>query len=431
MVFAAVIPVASEISLMGRYIASAKYDSQLVAQETHTAAVRENAFAVPLIRDAEIRLRKSDYFGRDSMGRDSILENILGLRYTLRLQPRGVGETKAIKKYFQAQEIAEEQQKEYMLNQILMQRYLTAIDLLERHMILSATRDLITVYEDRIKVLDQLKSSSDFDLNDLVRAEKELSKLKIQENEEEQEVSVICYTIGLVLGDTSFVGFDVSDLISVDVIKRIIDTTRFQLDENNYTLRNIRGRFELAEARFELEKAQNRQIISYFEFSYDHPGMLDELHKRERGRYYDSRGAFIFDVGIKLPWLSTNREDFARRYLDFLREKEEYDKLRNDIQRKMKKDESDIRALISQYEFLAARENEVDAEASLKKYLQMSGVDPLELLSIKENLIKNRMEKEGIYYRILRNFIYVLDVTGRMSAKPLRNYLSLCGEIIE
>ena len=97
---------------------------------------------------------------------------------------------------------------------------------------------------------------------------------------------------------------------------------------------------------------------------------------------------------------------------------------------KMNKDESDIRALIRQYEFLTARENEVDAEASLKKYLELSGVDPLVLLSIKENLIKNSVEKKGVYFSILRNFIYVLDATGQLSRSPLRNYLSQQREVI-
>ena len=241
----------------------------------------------------------------------------------------------------------------------------------------------------------------------------------------------MCQNMGAVLGDTSFSGFDTSDLISVAAIKSMVDSTKFELNEDNYTLRNIRGEFELAQARFELEKAENKQVISYFEFSYDHPGMLDELNKRDRGRYYDSRGAFIVDLGIKLPWFSINRQDFARRQINFMRDREEYDQLRRDLARKMRKDESDIRALIKQYEFLTARENEVDAEASLKKYLQMSGVDPLVLLSIKENLIENKMEKATVYYSILRNYIYVVDVTGRMSSKPLCNFLSSRREVLE
>lgn len=430
-VVSAIVPVAAQKSMIGQYIASTASDSQLIAQSTHAAVVRENSFAMPLISDAEIRLRKSDYFGRDSTGRDSILDNIFGLRYTLRLRPRGVGETKAIRAYYRVQEAAEEHKSDYLFNKTLVDRYIDVIDLLERQMTLATSQDLITLYEDRIRVMDQLKNSADFDLNELIRAEKDLSKLTVQHLEEAQETEIMCYAVGLVLGDTSFSGFDTSGLISVAAIKNIVDSTKFTLNEDNYTLRNIEGQFELAETRFELEKAQNRQIVSYFEFSYDHPGMLDELHKRERGRYYDSRGAFILDLGIKLPWLSINRQDFARRQIDFMRDREEYDQLRRDLAKKMRKDESDIRALIKQYEFLTARENEVDAEASLKKYLQMSGVDPLVLLSIKENLIKNNMEKASIYYSILRNFIYVIDVTGRMSSRPLCNCLSLRREVLE
>jgi hypothetical protein len=54
----------------------------------------------------------------------------------------------------------------------------------------------------------------------------------------------------------------------------------------------------------------------------------------------------------------------------------------------MHKDIEDVRALTALYKHFQKREQEVDVQASLKKYLQMSGVDPLMVLSIKESLLK-------------------------------------------
>jgi hypothetical protein len=310
-----------------------------------------------------------------------------------------------------------------------MRRYLKVIDVIERMMVEKSYRELITLYEDRIKVMDQLKASTDFDLNDLIKAEKDLSKLTVQQLEEAQELSILFQSIGTTIGEASFSGFDTAGLVTVTQIKNSVDSNSFELDESNLTLQYLKRQFELAEKRFELEKAQNRRLISFLEFSYDHPSMLDELDKRDRRRQHNSINAFLFEAGIKLPFFSIDRQDIARRQLSFLRDKEEYDQLRRELAAKMKKDASDIRALIKQYEFLTARETEVDAEASLKKYVQMSGVDPLVLLSIKENLIKNNMEKAAIYFSILRNYIYVLEATGKMSQQPLRNYLSARQEV--
>lgn len=411
---------------MSEFLISTVNDSVLILQQQHSLMVKKHSFTTPFIGDAEIRLRKSDWYRNDS-----ILQNVFGWRYSLRLEPRGVGETKALKDYYKIQEKAEVDRYGYTFNSLLMLRYLMIIDYFERSINVKTTEELIAVYDDKIKVIEQLKSSIDFDLNELIRAEKEFSKLTTQFLEEKQERDNLCDFLGKVLENNDFKGFDTSELITVEQIKNIIDTMSFELDEDNLTLRYMKSQFELSKKRFELEKAQNSNIISYIEFSYDHPRMLDEISRKERRRYYDSRNAFIFDIGFKIPGLTTNKENFARREIDFAREYENYVEVRDNLKKKIKKDSTDIKALIQQYEFLKARETNVDAEASLKKYLEMSGMDPLVLLSIKENLIKNRAEKSAIYFSILRNFIYVLDVTGQMSRKPLRNYLSVNQEIIE
>jgi hypothetical protein len=116
--------------------------------------------------------------------------------------------------------------------------------------------------------------------------------------------------------------------------------------------------------------------------------------------------------------------------MDYSFKKSEYESLQKEMAAKIKKDLSDINAYIERYELIGARETEADAEASLKKYMQLSGVDPLVLLSIQESLIKNRFEKEKVYFSILRNFIYVMDVTGKLTEKPIRNFLSAQDELL-
>ncbi len=90
----------------------------------------------------------------------------------------------------------------------------------------------------------------------------------------------------------------------------------------------------------------------------------------------------------------------------------------------MRKDIRDIRALVVQYRYLRARETEVDAQASLKKYMRMSGVDPLALLSIKAGDLKNRIKTEEVRYGIFRNWVKVLGASGRLSREPYRNWLA-------
>jgi hypothetical protein len=96
----------------------------------------------------------------------------------------------------------------------------------------------------------------------------------------------------------------------------------------------------------------------------------------------------------------------------------------------LKKDSEDIRVLIDKYKFLQAREEDVDAETSLRKYIEMEGVEPTRLLTIKESILKNRTRMQKVRFDILRNYIRVLDSSGLLAQDPLVNYLSPGREVI-
>jgi hypothetical protein len=52
-------------------------------------------------------------------------------------------------------------------------------------------------------------------------------------------------------------------------------------------------------------------------------------------------------------------------------------------------------------------------------------------LSIKESIEKNHIAVAKVRFNILRNYIQVLDVTGQISKKPLKNYLSAAAGVME
>ncbi|MBN1308711.1 MAG: hypothetical protein JXA18_12380, partial [Chitinispirillaceae bacterium] len=200
---------------------------------------------------------------------------------------------------------------------------------------------------------------------------------------------------------------------------------------NNVYLSDLKAEFEVSERRYELEKSQGKKVVSFLEFSYDHGSLLEEYARRDDLKDYNLYNAYIFEMGVKIPWMSNRNDDVARRQIDFLNDREDYLTLRKEMAAKIEKDTSDLRAYIERYELMTIRETEADAEASLKKYLEMSGVDPLVLLSIQESLVKNGMEKEKVYFSILRNYIYVMDIAGRLIEKPLRNFLSARHEALD
>ena len=405
-------------SLLGRFLASSLDDSLILARQGHVELLKKTPSSIPLIGDAEFRVKNRAF-------------DFSAQRYTLKLSPRGFGETKALRDYKRAQINYEETLSRYDLNELLLKRYVFFIDILERKSLSNGYRELIPVYEDRIKVMEQLKASTDFDLTVLISTEKDLAKMISENIEEMQEVTTANRYIWAILGDTLAGGIDTAGLISVAAVNKIIENMTFSLDETNIYLKNVKSEFDFSEKRYNVELARNRNIISFFDFSFDFGAYNDETMRYREGKSYDQNLAYVMDIGIKLPFISGSREDIVRRKIDFLNDKEESIRLHNELIAKLHKDQADMQAYVERYALLTARETETDAAASLKKYQQLSGANPLVLLEIKEDLIKNRMEKEKIHFSILRNFIYLLDGTGQLIREPVVNFLSAGREALK
>ena len=210
----------------------------------------------------------------------------------------------------------------------------------------------------------------------------------------------------------------------MDSIVAEVDKGAFVLDTGHVYLQYLKQNLALAESRYRMEKAQGRQYFSFLEFSYDVGERLNEMQRRDDGKNYDLARAYGLEVGFRLPNLTDGKQDLNRFKEDLLSEKEDYAQRRRELEDIMRKDLLDIRSLVIQHRYLTARESQVDAESSLKKYLQMAGVDPLALLAIKAGNLKNRSKLEEVRYGIIQNWIKVLDAAGRLSSEPLRNYLA-------
>ncbi|MEO7779166.1 MAG: hypothetical protein ABIY63_16675, partial [Fibrobacteria bacterium] len=310
------------------------------------------------------------------------------------------------------------------LNRALLERYLMAIDLLMRGSTQSLYGEMIAVSEDRIKVLDKRRFAADFDLNVLVEAEAELTKLKTQFLDSKKEIEVLEQRIGAEFAPQPFAGLDTTGLVGVETVIQEVEHSSYAVDSNHVYLKYLDQGLDLAEKRFRMEQSEGRQILNSISLSYDVGDRLDENDRRDEGKDYDLARAYILEASFKIPGLSANTVELNRRKGDFLAEKEDVAQNRRELRQTMKKDIEDIHALVAQYRYLMARENEVDAQASLKKYMQMTGVDPLILLSIKSGSLKNSLRIEEVKYGILMNYIKVMDATGQLSKAPLRNFLA-------
>lgn len=410
--------VASELATINNFILSAHKDPVVKSQDDKNTAVKRSYPGIPGIEDIEFELRNTGF-------------NDVNFRYTVKISPRGFQETRTGNRYNDALINNKKAKRQYLLNFAIYNRYLTIIDLLEQKALKVLYKDLLTLYDDRIKVMEKLSYSEDFQLEKLIKEEKDMSKEAVFSLEIDKYITVLEQRAKVYLNDSTFIGFDTSDLVSIKTIMNRIETTGFSLDTNNASLKLYRTRTVLANSRFKMEKAESHKFFDALSFLYDNGDRVDEYDRKYQGKDYNLNNAFAVELSFRIPNLTLASHQLNKFKADLLSEAENYEQVKEELSEKVRKDLADLHQLIAQYRYLSARVDEVDAEASLKKFLAIEGIDPLVLLDIKENILKTQIDMTWIKHGILRNYLYVIDNAGQLSTRPMRNYLSEEMEIIE
>jgi hypothetical protein len=399
-------------------LVTAKKSSFVTIQEEKTDYLKKNAGFFPLIREAELRV-------------GSKLSAINRPEYTIRVEPAGLGETRSTRKMMNALSEHASEARSLRLNEVLLERYMLGLYYMEYSRLYELQDELLIVYEDRIKVLEKVVFSGSADLAMLIKAENELTKLKSEHIELGREIKVLHNKIVSLTGKSTFSGIDTAGFADIATIAAEVDTAALSPDTNNVYMKYYRTEFDLTKCRYELERSESRRYIPYLDFSFDHEESVKQQSRKNSSKSFDFKEAYSVEVGLKIPFFNFDRQTVARRKIDFLSEKESYLKAKVEMEDQMHKDIEDVRALTALYKHFQKREQEVDVQASLKKYLQMSGVDPLMVLSIKESLLKNSIQMVNVKYSLMRNYIRVIDACGKLSEEPLRNYISIDKEQVE
>lgn len=401
-------------------------NSAIKEQNDKIKYLQQSIANTPYIDDVSLRIRNNAY-------------DLKRQRYSLRIEPRGFGETKASKKYYEVNLDYHKQVKKVLENRLLKNRYFLILEYLQLEKTLELYNQLTILYEDKIKVLRKSTGKLSFNLLDLIEVENEYTKLRFKNIERERKLKNYIRKISKIIKVDSFHVLDTSTLISIEEIKAYIDSTDILPGTENVYIKRGKLRLKRAQRRYQLENAENRQYINFLEFSYDHGRMREELDTKNENETlppylqedYNLNRAYSIEIAFRLPFFNVDRRDINRRKLSYLEEKEAYRELKSDFDKRIEKDSIDIAILLGQYSFLKARKSDVDAESSLKKYLEMEGVDPLKLLDIRESIIKNDIALAQIKNDIMRNYIRIIDANGRLYARPLKNYLAASMEVVE
>ncbi|CAN2041950.1 Outer membrane efflux protein [Candidatus Magnetomoraceae bacterium gMMP-15] len=383
---------------MSRYLNTAFQDDTLIFQNEKISFLKNSSSNTPFLNEIEFRMN-IDEFESDKQ------------KYAIRFKPNGWGEAKNGKYMYNKTLQYNKAMYDLLLNQALKDRYNIIIDYIYNRQMISLNEELTVLYEDRVNVLKQSADDLNFNPNDLIDAENDIIRLELDLINLKNETVNIEDEIRQNLPGTKAVNFDTARMISIQGMEKIIAATRLTEQKNVYLEYN-RLNAALANARYELEKSENRKYLSFIETAYD----TDDRDEFEK--------AFSIQFGISIPFINPNRLDTNLRKLSSLEAQSKYVMM----QKKMTENSSillrDVSRLIKQYSVLNAKKTQSKAKSFFDIYRRMEGANPLILLKLKESLLKTDISMQKITRRIYKKYINFMDISGKLSEKPLKNYLS-------
>ncbi|MDY6861820.1 MAG: hypothetical protein SV062_02405 [Thermodesulfobacteriota bacterium] len=382
------------------FLATAENDYLLPYQNEKIHFLNSSSSNTPFLDRVEFRTESDEF-------------EINRQRYSVRLYPNGWGETEAGKKIYDVTLQFNKTQYDLLFHQALKKRYTLIVDFLHTGTMIELHKKLMVLYEDRVTAFKKNINSLDFDINDLIEAEDALINLKLELMDMESMKRGIEDVIRVRLNAKESIKFDTDKIIGISFIEKNLYQFNRTPDMDNVYLRNSSLSLELARSRYNLEKSENKRFISFFEASYDNE------------QRYDSEEAFSLQLGVNLPFINSNRLEINRRKLRYLAEKGENENLKARLSENLQIVTNVLKSFIRKHKVLLKKKENDHIESSIKTYSQIEGLNPMILLKIKESSLKRDIALERIKYEIFKKYIELLDVTGRLSDKPLKNYISM------
>jgi len=388
----------AEITI-NEYLSTAFYDESLVFQDEKIDFLKRSSSNTPFVNEIELRMNIDEF-------EDSKQE------YTVRFNMNGWGEHSHGKKVYDISIKYNENERALLLNKSLKERYMDVIRYYYLEMEFVFINSLIGIFTDRLKVIKNNVGTLQFDAIGLIETEGKLLDLQLDKVNNKNAQTVIEEKIQSFFPNKSDFIIQTKNLIDIYSIQEKVAQLKTTFKEKNVHIQTRQYQYEMAQAKYLLEKAENNTYLSFFEAAYN----MEQKDKFEK--------AFTMEFGVKIPIVNPNQLDINRRMLRSIKAKSEWIQSNKKIQMRFHALSRKINRLITQYDIISIQKERSRTEKSLVIFQQMEGVNPLILLKLKQSMLKNKMTMQKIKYQIYETYITLLDYSGKLVSNPLMNYLS-------
>ena len=337
--------------------------------------------------------------------------------YGLRFTPANPWEVRNNNRYFQHYQTALSLEKNLVLKQVLIERYLLIISFVYSVDLQTLAEANMKLVENQLLILEKQATSSLFDSDEYMKLKVTLLDKSASLDEIDFDVFNQRSLINQVYPSAfeKAVRWSSSTLISVDRIKEVVDSL------NQVTVASSQAAYQqqkinLAESEYNLERANVN--VGFLQTEYDNR------------RVQQNRTPINISLGITIPLTNPNKGDMTKSKLELIEAEDELEGTHQEVQVTKEITRSQLESLINRHRDLHKKVSDLENSSLPYDLSRMRNGDPLAIIRFDESLNKLRILQARLRRNILTSYVDYLAVHDHLQQQPLINFLTDRLEII-
>lgn len=397
-------------------LATALSDEELKYNQQLATFAQGLKFHIPIVKQVEARIG----FNGSALG--DTLYGYIRNEDTYGIQV-GLNSFKEIKqqKVLKISQIGVYQSENRVLEQqALMARYQSLVAVRFTQEALMARQKLDTLLNKKHEILrGMMERGLDIKVKDVMDTEGDQNALQLNLFGFENDKRFHQSQLQQFLENKSLSELDFNDFVTIEKIAQIIDNQKFipsQFPSIDYKI----ARTQLVTAELDYVNSQNRQIFNTARIGYDNPLYLEE----QRPKKFNTLNNFSLRFGFTVPLVGNNNFKRSEALLKQRIAQNDVDLLRQQNKQNVDIQYLKLENLLKQHRYFKDKIENNLIKKMLANEKLLSQITPLELVDMQLTQQKLEVRYLEIVQEITSEYIKLLDLSGALSAKPLKNYLS-------
>jgi hypothetical protein len=382
------------------FLATAKTKSTVLRQQIKVDVLKSTRYALPFLEKVNFQTQ-TDRF------------QLQRQEYQTRASFNGWEEMKREKQWHQANIKAEEAEQDVLFQDILLDRYALLVEYKYALNALNLYRRIYLVFKDKRDVLQKMaKLTTDFNIEDLIKAEENAYQFQQKINEKENLMYKLNQFLQLLFNSKDSFSLDTSNWIPLSKI-RDLATDLPKNGNKNPLLAHQEAKINLAQAAYNVEKASAKKIIDFAQLKYG---------ARPSNQF---QSELSVGVGFVVPYRGSSKTILNKLNFKQLDEKNKGQDIQESLDIQMFNAEKELETTFKEYDLVQKQINESQTLYSLDHYMNMQGGSPIIMLRMQELVLQRQVRLIDLEHDAFLHYLKILALSGKMAAVPLLNYLSV------